>query len=66
MAPQDAPAWVTASLASVEFFSLWSLVLTIIGFQIVSRLSTKAAALTVVVVWLIAVGIRVGWAALFS
>ena len=66
MAPEDAPAWVTAALASVEFFSLWGLVLTIIGFRAVSRLSTKVVATTAIVIWLIAVGLRVGWAALFS
>ena len=66
LAPEDAPAWVTAALASVEFFSLWGLALTIIGFRAVSRLSTKAVASTAIVVWLIAVALRVGWAALFG
>ncbi len=66
LAPEDAPAWVAAALASVDFFSLWSLALTIIGFRAVSRLSTQAVAATAIVIWLIAVGIRVGWTALFS
>lgn len=66
LAPEDAPAWVTAALASLDFFGLWSLALTIIGFRAVSRKPTQSVAVTVIVVWLIFVGIRVGWAALFS
>lgn len=66
LAPEDAPAWVTAALASLDFFGLWSLALTIIGFRAVSRKPTQTVAITVIVVWLIFVGIRVGWAALFS
>jgi Yip1 domain len=66
LAPEDAPSWVTAALASLDFFGLWSLALTIIGFRAVSRKPPQAVAITVIVVWLIFVGIRVGWAALFS
>ncbi|HEV2854238.1 MAG TPA: YIP1 family protein [Thermoanaerobaculia bacterium] len=66
LAPDDAPAWVTAALASLDFFGLWSLALTIIGFRAVSRKPNQTVAVTVIVVWLIFVGIRVGWTALFS
>jgi hypothetical protein len=66
LAPEDAPAWVTAALASLDFFSLWGLALTIVGFRAVSRLSTQTVATTAIVIWLIGVGLRVGWAALFS
>ena len=66
LAPEDAPAWVTAALASLDFFGLWSLALTIIGFRAVSRKPAQSVAITVIVVWLIFVGIRVGWTALFS
>lgn len=66
LAPEDAPNWVIAALASLDFFSLWSLVLTIVGFRAVSRLSTQAVATTAIVIWLIGVGLRVGWAALSS
>lgn len=66
LAPEDAPAWAFAALASLDFFSLWGLALTIIGFRAVTRLSTTAVAATAIVVWLLFVGIRVGWAALFG
>jgi hypothetical protein len=64
LAPEDAPAWLTAVYASLDFFSLWGLVLAILGFKAVSRLSTQAVTATVVVIWLLFVGVRVGLATL--
>ena len=64
LAPEGAPSWLAALYASVDFFSLWGLVLTVIGFKAVSRLSTKAVTATAVVIWLLFVGVRVGLAAL--
>ncbi|HEY3568839.1 MAG TPA: YIP1 family protein [Thermoanaerobaculia bacterium] len=64
LAPPDAKAWVVALLASVDFFSLWSLVLTVIGYRALSRLSTQAVAITVVVVTLLFIAVRVGLATL--
>jgi hypothetical protein len=66
LAPEGAPAWGTAALSSLDFFGLWTLVLTIVGYKAVSRRSTQAVAATVILIWLLFVGIRVGWAALFS
>ncbi len=64
LAPADAKAWLTALYASVDFFSLWGLVLSILGFKALTRLTTKPVALVVVLVWLLLVGVRVGLAAL--
>jgi hypothetical protein len=64
LAPEDAPGWLAALYASVDFFSLWSLVLTVIGFRAVTRLSMKAVTITAVVIWLLLVGVRVGLASL--
>lgn len=64
LARPDAPAWVTALYASVDFFAIWSLVLSILGYRAVSRLSTQAVATTVVVITLLFVTLRVGLAAL--
>ena len=66
LAPEDAPSWQTALLASLDFFGLWSLALAIIGYRALSRKPTQSVAVTVIVIWLIFVGIRVGWAALFG
>ena len=64
LAPENAKAWVTALYASVDFFTLWSLVLTIIGYKALSRLSTKSVAAVVILITLLFVGVRVGFAAL--
>jgi|SRR3954463_10160191 len=64
LAPADAKAWVTALYASVDFFSLWSLVLAILGFKALTRLPTKSVASVAILVWLLFVGVRVGLAAL--
>lgn len=66
LAPEGSRAWVAAALASLDFFALWGLVLSIIGYREVARVSTKAAVVTVLVIWLLFVGVRVGWIALFG
>jgi len=64
LAPQDAKAWLIALYASVDFFGLWSLVLSIIGFKALTRLTTKPVASVAILVWLLFVVVRVGLAAL--
>jgi hypothetical protein len=64
LAPENAKAWLVALYASADFFSLWSLVLSIIGYRALSRLTTKPVAAVVILVWLLFVGVRVGLAAL--
>ncbi|HKI01763.1 MAG TPA: YIP1 family protein [Thermoanaerobaculia bacterium] len=66
LAPEDAPGWLIALFASVDFFSLWVLVLSIIGFRAVTGKPARPVAITVIVIWLLFVGVRVGWAALFG
>ena len=64
LAPEGAPAWMAALYASVDFFAIWSLALSIIGYRATTRLSTRAVAVTVVIVTLVFVGVRVGLSAL--
>lgn len=66
LAPEGASAALLALLASFDFFALWTLVLVALGYREVAKVSTAKAATTVAVFWLIVVGIRVGWAALFG
>lgn len=66
LAPEGAPGWQTALLASLDFFGFWSLALSVIGYRAMSRKPTQSVAMTVIVIWLIFVAIRVGWAALFG
>lgn len=65
-APEDAPAALVALLGSVDFFTLWSLVLLAIGYSVVARVSGKTAGVVVFIAWALWVGVKVGWAAIFS
>jgi len=64
LAPENAKAWVAALYASADFFSLWSLVLSIIGYKALTRLTTKPVAVVAILVWLLFVAVHVGLAAL--
>lgn len=64
LAPEDAPAWLTALLGRIDLFSIWSLLLLGLGLHLVGGLSKRAAAAVVLVVWLLWVGLMVGTAAM--
>lgn len=51
-------------LSSFDLFALWSLVLFIIGFAAVAKTSKRKSAAIVVSLWLVTVGIKLGFAAL--
>lgn len=57
---------VFALLASIDFFVLWTLILLVLGFREVARVSTAKATATILVLWLLYVGLKVGRAALFG
>jgi hypothetical protein len=65
LAPEDAPSWLIALYSSVDVFAFWGLALSVVGYQAVSRLSTKAVAATVIVIWLLFVALGIGLASLF-
>jgi hypothetical protein len=62
---RDSAKVVHAILQSIDVFSIWSMILLIIGFAAAARISKKAAAGLVVGLWFVWVLIRAGWAALF-
>jgi hypothetical protein len=51
--PADAPGWLSGVASTFSVFNLWTLVLLVIGFKIVGRLSTARAAIVVGVPWLV-------------
>jgi hypothetical protein len=57
---------LTAALSSLDVFSLWTLILFILGFKEVAKVSMAKAAGTMIVLWLVFVGITVGFAAVFG
>ena len=53
LAPEDAGPRLLVLLSSIDFFTLWSVVLTIIGFHIAARVSKTTAAAVSIAVWLL-------------
>jgi hypothetical protein len=62
LAPEDASPRLVALLSSVDAFSIWSLILMILGYHIAARVSKGAAAAVVITLWVILVGIQVFFA----
>jgi hypothetical protein len=65
LAPEDASAMLTALLGSFDLFSIWTVVLLILGFRLVGRVSTAVSTGIVVLLWLIYIGGKLGFVALF-
>jgi hypothetical protein len=57
---------LAAVLSSLDVFTLWTLILLILGFRESARVSTAKAAVTLIILWLLLVGIKVGFAAAFG
>lgn len=66
LAPEDASAVVTTLLSSLDLFALWTVVLLILGYAVVARVSKGVAAGVVVAAWLVWIGIKIGLAVLFT
>lgn len=65
-APEDASPVVRSLLGSLDFFSLWTLCLLILGYRITARVSTGTAATVVLVLWILYVAAKTGLAAAFG
>ena len=63
-APEGANAVMLNLLSHLDVFSLWTLVLLIIGFAACAKVKQSTSAITVILLWLVYVGIGVGFAAL--
>lgn len=63
---EDTGPGLLALLASLDLFSIWTLILLVIGYSIVARVSKGTAAVGVVGLWLVYVLGKVGLAAAFS
>jgi hypothetical protein len=66
LTPEGAGPAVRALLGSIDFFALWVVVLLVVGYREVARVSWAKAAAVVAVLWLLIVGLRVGLAAVFG
>jgi len=65
LAPESSPV-LQSLLGSVDFFAIWSVVLLILGFRTVARVSTRTAATAVFVLWGLWVLGKAGFAAVFN
>lgn len=66
LAPEGTSPVVLTLLSAVNLFSLWSLVLLVLGLTTVAGLSTGAAAVLVGGLWLLWVGLRTGLTVAFG
>ncbi len=64
LAPEGAARPLVTLLASLDLFSLWSLVLLAIGYRIAAKVSRTTAVATVVLLWALLVAVTVGFSAL--
>ncbi|MBV8200895.1 MAG: YIP1 family protein [Acidobacteria bacterium] len=63
-APEGTGRVVLALLGSVNLFSIWAVVLLVIGYSIVARVSRAASAAVVLGVWLLGIALKVALVAL--
>ncbi|HEX6862986.1 MAG TPA: hypothetical protein VF414_09235, partial [Thermoanaerobaculia bacterium] len=64
LASEEASAVVRSLLGSLNFFTLWTLALLILGYRTVARVSLAASTGTVITLWLLWVAGKAGFAAL--
>jgi len=64
LAPEGAGKPLVALLSSFDLFTLWNLVLLVIGYRVAARVSRATAATTVVVLWAVVVAVLVALSAL--
>ncbi|HEX5758326.1 MAG TPA: YIP1 family protein [Thermoanaerobaculia bacterium] len=63
-APEDTGPVLLELLASMEFFTIWCVVLLMIGYRIAAKVSLGKAAAAVLGLWAVGIAIKVGLAAL--
>ena len=58
----DMPAWLTAAAGTISIFNIWAVVLLIIGFAAVGKISRGKAAVAALVPWIVWMVSRAGFA----
>lgn len=65
LAPEESPV-LASLLGSLDFFTIWSVILLILGFRAVARVSTQTSATIVLLFWGLWVFGKAGFAAVFN
>jgi len=66
LAPEESGKVLVSLLGSLDLFSIWTIVLLVIGFRVVARVSTMTATAVAVTLWLLYVAGKLGATAVFS
>lgn len=66
LAPEDSGKVLLSLLASLDLFTVWTLILLAIGYRVVARVSTVTAATVAVTLWLLYLAGKLGLTAMFS
>jgi hypothetical protein len=64
--PEGSSMALRGALSAFDVFNLWSVVLAVVGYRIVARVSTTAAAAAALVLFLLGIGLRVLTASFFG
>ena len=62
----DAPAWLTAAASTISIFNIWAVVLLIMGFATIGKISKGKAAVAALVPWVVWIVAKAGLTAVFS
>lgn len=62
----DVPAWLTAAAGTISIFNIWAVILLIIGFSTVGKISRGKAAVVTLVPWGVWIVAKAGLAVVFS
>ncbi len=62
----DAPVWLTSIAGTISVFNIWTIVLLVIGFAAVGKISRAKAAIVTLVPWVLYLIAKGGFAALTS
>lgn len=63
---EDAPAWLGAVASSLDIFTIWIVILLVVGLSIIGRVSRGKAAVAVIVPWIVVVVVKALFAVLFG
>jgi large-conductance mechanosensitive channel len=62
----DTPAWLTNAASTISIFNIWTVILLIIGFATVGKLSKGKAAAAALIPWIVWIVAKAGLAAVFA
>jgi hypothetical protein len=63
---KESPAWMRSLLSSIDFFSLWNILLLATGMSILARKPWASSLVAVLIPWGVYVALKTGWAAIFG